>query len=118
MIKLAKEKPEVRVVDDEILTPTPTLHIAKNTAALIKTDAFGLYHMSCAGQCSWYEFAKVIWETLQLETPLYAASVKDFPLVVKRPFYSVLENKNLDQLGIDQMPDWKIALKQFLKTEV
>src|SRR5678809_1595522 len=45
MIKLANEKPEVRVVNDEILTPTPTYHIAKNTAALINTDAFGLYHI-------------------------------------------------------------------------
>jgi len=114
MIKLAKEKPEVRVVDDEILTPTPTLHIAKNTAALIKTDAFGLYHMSCEGQCSWYEFAKVIWDTLQLETPLFPASVKDFPAVVKRPFYSVLKNSNLDKLDINEMPNWKLALKEFL----
>lgn len=117
MIKLAKEKPEVRVVNDEILTPTPTLHIAKNTAALIKTDAFGLFHMSCEGECSWYEFAKVIWQTLQLETPLYPASVKDFPLVVKRPFYSVLENRNLNNRGINQMPGWKDALKNFLVTE-
>jgi len=116
MIKLANEKPEVRVVNDEILTPTPTYHIAKNTAALIDTDAFGLYHMSCEGEVSWYEFAKVIWETLQLKTPLYAASVKDFPLVVKRPFYSVLENKNLNKLGINEMPEWKEALIQFLKS--
>lgn len=116
MIKLASEKPEVRVVNDEILTPTPTSSIAKNTAALIKTNAFGLYHMSCEGEVSWYEFAKVIWETLQLKTPLYAASVKDFPLVVKRPFYSVLENKNLNKLGINNMPEWKEALIQFLKS--
>ena len=115
MIKLAKEKPEVRVVDDEILTPTPTYHIAKNTAALIKTDAFGLYHMSCEGEVSWYEFAKVIWETLSIKTPLYSASVKDFPLVVKRPFYSVLENGNLNKLGINLMPEWKDALKEFLE---
>jgi len=115
MIKLAKEKPEVRVVNDEILTPTPTYWIARNTAELIETDAFGLYHMSCQGEVSWYEFAKVIWDTLQLKTPLYAASVKDFPLVVKRPFYSVLENKNLNRLGINQMPEWKDALIQFLK---
>ena len=115
MIKLAKEKPEVRVVNDEILTPTPTYHIAKNTAELITTDAFGLYHMSCEGEVSWYEFARVIWETLQLETPLYPTSVKDFPLVVKRPFYSVLENKNLNKLGINQMPDWKEALVEFLR---
>lgn len=116
MIKLANEKPEVRVVTDEILTPTPTHHIAKNTAALIKTNAFGLYHMSCEGEVSWYEFAKVIWETLQLKTPLYPASVKDFPLVVKRPFYSVLENKNLNELGINKMPEWKEALIEFLKS--
>ena len=116
MMRLANEKPEVRVVNDEILTPTPTYHIAKNTAALIDTDAFGLYHMSCEGEVSWYEFAKVIWETLQLKTPLYAASVKDFPLVVKRPFYSVLENKNLNKLGINEMPAWREALIQFLKS--
>ncbi len=116
MIKLANEKPEVRVVNDEILTPTPTWEIAKNTAALIGTDAFGLYHMSCEGEVSWYEFAKVIWETLQLKTPLYPASVKDFPLVVKRPFYSVLENRNLNKLGINEMPEWKEALIQFLKS--
>jgi len=117
MIKLANEKPEVRVVNDEILTPTPTYHIAKNTAALIGKDAFGLYHMSCEGEVSWYEFAKVIWETLQLKTPLYPASVKDFPLVVKRPFYSVLENANLKKSGIYNMPNWKEALIDFLKKE-
>jgi dTDP-4-dehydrorhamnose reductase len=115
MQKLAKEKQEVKVVNDEILTPTPTLEIAKSTAALINKDAFGLYHMSCEGQVSWYEFAKTIWDTLQLKTPLYSANVNDFPLLVKRPFYSVLENRELKNLGIDMMPDWKDALIVFLK---
>jgi dTDP-4-dehydrorhamnose reductase len=115
MLKLAKEKPEVNVVNDEILTPTPTYSIAKNTAELIKTNAFGLYHMSCEGESSWYEFAQVIWETLKLKTPLHPASVKDFPPAVKRPFYSVLENKNLNKLGINRMPVWKKALVEFLK---
>jgi len=118
MIKQAKEKKEVKVVDDEILTPTPTYAIAKNTAVLIESGNFGLYHMTCQGEVSWYQFAKVIWETLSLETPLSPASVKDFPLVVKRPFYSVLENKNLATLGIDQMPHWKDALVKFLREEI
>ncbi|MEJ8816632.1 dTDP-4-dehydrorhamnose reductase [Lacibacter sp. H407] len=117
MIKLAKEKPEVRVVSDEILTPTSTLEIAKNTAELIKTDAFGLYHMTCEGEVSWYEFARAIWDTLDLKTPLLPASVRDFPLVVKRPFYSVLENNNLNQLSINKMPTWKQALTSFLTKE-
>ena len=116
IVRQAREKHEVRVVNDEILTPTPTLHIAKNSGSLIDTDAFGLYHMSCEGQCSWYEFARVIWETLQLETPLVPVSVRDFPLTVRRPFYSVLENKKLNELRINQMPGWKEALREFLRT--
>jgi len=113
MLKLAKEKPEVRVVNDEVLTPTPTSEIAKGTQALLQTNAYGLYHMSCEGEVSWYEFARTIWDTLKLQTPLYPASVKDFPLVVKRPFYSVLENERLKNLGINNMPDWKQALISF-----
>ncbi|HEY0433334.1 MAG TPA: dTDP-4-dehydrorhamnose reductase [Chitinophagaceae bacterium] len=116
MIKLAKEKPEVRVVNDEVLAPTPTSWIAKNTGALISTDAYGLYHMSCSGEVSWYQFARKIWDVLKLETPLYSASVKDFPLIVKRPFYSVLENQNLKKAGIYQMPDWETGLTEFLTT--
>jgi dTDP-4-dehydrorhamnose reductase len=115
MVKLSKEKPEVRVVMDEILTPTPTKEIAKNTMALIETDAYGLYHMTCEGEVSWYEFARTIFDILHLETPLYEASVKDFPAVVKRPFYSVLENANLKKIGMNEMPHWKPALLTFLE---
>lgn len=115
MVKLSKEKPEVRVVKDEILTPTPTREIAKNTLSLIETEAYGLYHMTCEGEVSWYEFARTIFDTLQLKTPLYEASVQDFPLVVKRPFYSVLENHNLKKINLNQMPGWKEALITFLK---
>lgn len=118
MIKLAGEKSEVRVVDDEILTPTPTYYIAKNTASLIKTNSFGLFHMSCEGQVSWYEFAKLIWDTLKLKTPLYPASANDFPTEVKRPFYSVLENQRLKNLGINHMPHWKEALVNFLSGSI
>ncbi|MCY7410244.1 MAG: dTDP-4-dehydrorhamnose reductase [Chitinophagales bacterium] len=115
MVNAAKTKPEVRVVNDEILTPTPTREIAKNTLSLIETDAYNLYHMTCEGETSWYDFAKTIFETLDLKTPLFPASVKDFPIVVKRPFYSVLENANLKKIGLNQMPEWRGALVSFLK---
>lgn len=115
ILKLAAEKPEVKVVNDEVLTPTSTLSIAKNTKELIQTKAYGLYHMSCEGEVSWYEFAKTIWTELNIKTPLHPVSVKDFPQVVKRPFYSVLENHKLKTLGINKMPDWKEALLNFLK---
>lgn len=115
MVKLAKERPEVKVVNDEILTPTPTRVIAEKTVELIETDAFGLYHLTCEGECSWYEFAKVIFETLDIKTPLYPVSAKDFPSSVKRPSYSVLENLNFKKLNLSEMPFWKDALIEFLK---
>ncbi|MEK7817296.1 MAG: dTDP-4-dehydrorhamnose reductase [Actinomycetota bacterium] len=115
MMKAAAERPVVKVVNDEELTPTPTSAIAKNTLALVESGAFGLYHMTANGSCSWHEFATVIFETLKLKTPLEPCSVNDFPLEVKRPFYSVLENRGLKQLGLDLMPPWRDALVDFLK---
>jgi dTDP-4-dehydrorhamnose reductase len=118
MLKLAKEKPEVKVVNDEVLTPTPTSEIAANTLKLVTTDHYGLFHMSSEGACSWYEFARTIWETLQLETPLYPTSVKEFNAPVKRPFYSVLENKHLKEINCNIMKDWKESLVHFLKNQI
>ena len=114
MIKAAKEKPEVKVVDDEILTPTPTQSIAKKTIDILQMNPTGLFHLTCEGQCSWYEFAEVIFRTLNLTTPLISISVKDLPMTVKRPTYSVLENQSTKKLGISNMPYWKDALISFL----
>ena len=103
------------MVDDEVLTPTPTEEIAINTHSLIRTGAYGLYHMSSEGECSWYEFARVIFNTLNLKTPLVPCSVRDFPSPVKRPHYSVLENQNLKKINLNQMSYWKDSLIAFLK---
>lgn len=115
MLRLAKEKPEVRVVTDEILTPTPTHEIARKTLSLLKTEQYGLYHLTCEGACSWYEFAREIFTALNLHTPLYEASVADFPAGVKRPLYSVLENSRFNAVGPERMPHWKDALHAFLR---
>lgn len=116
MIRFAKEKPEVKVVEDEILTPTPTAEIAKNVISIMQSDLFGLYHLTSEGQCSWYEFAEVIFQTLKLKTPLSPCSVKDFPTTIKRPLYSVLENKRAKVLHVAEMPHWKDSLVAFLKS--
>lgn len=115
MIRLAKEKPEVKVVQDEILTPTPTTAIATSAATILERGTPGLYHLTCEGECSWYEFARVIFDELRLTTPLLPTTVKDFPSPVKRPFYSVLENAAMKANGIPPMPHWKDALTGFLR---
>lgn len=116
MIKAAKEKPEVKVVNDEILTPTPTKSISEKTLEIVRKQLTGLYHLTCEGQCSWYEFAEVIFSTLEFKTPLSPISVKDMPMAVKRPTYSVLENEKAKQSGISKMPYWKDSLVQFLNS--
>ena len=115
MLRAAKERDVVRVVDDEILTPTPVSDIARNLHDLIHTGAWGLYHMTSEGACSWFEFAQVIFEQLALRTPLEACKVSDFPMTVRRPTYSVLENRNLKSAGINNMQPWRAGLEAFLK---
>ncbi len=114
MIRLAREKSEVRVVQDEILTPTPTTEIAATVRQIIERESPGLYHLTSEGECSWYEFARVIFDELKLSTPLRPASVKDFPSIVKRPYYSVLENASLKSRGIATLPHWRDSLVRFL----
>jgi dTDP-4-dehydrorhamnose reductase len=114
MQQAAKKKDVVKVVDDEILTPTSVSAIARNTEKILETEAFGLYHMTCEGACSWFEFAGIIFKELHLKTPLISCKSSEFPVTVKRPSYSVLENKKLRSVDLNIMPHWKEALIEFL----
>jgi len=115
MLKASEQRSVVKVVRDEILTPTPTSEIASKTYELIMNGVRGLVHLTCEGECSWYEFARVIFDTLNLRTPLEPCSANDFPSTVKRPLYSVLENQRMKDLHLGDMPHWEDALVRFLK---
>ncbi len=115
MVRLAKEKGEVRVVNDQILTPTYTKHIAKNLLTLLKTDHYNLYHMTAEGACSWYEFAREIFRLLKMRVKCLPVASDQFPTRARRPHYSVLENSNLKKLGLNQMEDWRVGLKEYLQ---
>jgi len=114
MLRLAREQAEVHVVDDEILTPTPTHAIAAHLPGLLAAGGPGIYHFTCEGSCSWYEFAREIFDRAGVGTPLLRASSADFPSAVQRPRYSVLENQRFNSLGSARMPDWRQALGEFL----
>jgi dTDP-4-dehydrorhamnose reductase len=114
MLKLAKEREEVRVVDDEVLTPTFTEDIADQLVKLLHgTDRYGLYHATAEGSCSWYEFAREIFSISESSVALHKASPGEFPVKVRRPDYSVLENKALKELNLNRMPHWKEGLKKY-----
>jgi len=115
MFKLARERPEVRVVDDEVLTPTFTADLAAQIRVLALEGRPGLYHATNQGSCSWYEFARAIFDLGRLETPLQRTTVKEFQSPVKRPFYSVLDNAALRAAGLDRMRPWRAALEDYMR---
>ena len=114
MLKLADERDEVRVLDDEVLSPTYTLDIAEQMEKLTATDRYGLYHVASQGSCSWHRFAEKIFEVTGTRTRLSVADPGEFPAKVPRPKYSVLENGALQAMGLDRMPHWEDGLRRYL----
>ncbi len=115
MLKLAKERDEIRVVDNEILTPTFTEDIADQIVKILNMDAeYGLYHVTAEGSCSWFEFAREIFSVSKTNIVLNRAAPGEFAIKVNRPKYSVLENKFLNDQNINIMPLWKDGLTRYL----
>ena len=115
MVKLSQEQDVIRVVDDEVLTPTYTLDVAYQIRELIETGAYGTYHITNQDQCSWYEFASKIFELMDIQVNLERITADEFRSPARRPSYSVLENKALKDIGIDRMRDWDDALNAYLQ---
>jgi dTDP-4-dehydrorhamnose reductase len=114
MLKKALAGEAVRVVEDQVLTPTYTVDLAKAVRQLIQTEKFGLYHLSSEGQCSWYDFTRYIFEAAGVKAKLTGCKTADFPSPVKRPAYSVLSKAKLRKLGLS-IPTWQDALPRYLK---
>ena len=115
MLKLASERNEVRVVDDEFVTPTATADLANQIVALSSRDCYGLYHATSEGSCSWFEFAQVIFAATGTKVTLKPAAPGEFPAKVPRPKYSVLENRGLKEQGINVFRTWQEGLAQYLQ---
>jgi dTDP-4-dehydrorhamnose reductase len=115
MLHLAATRGEVKVVTDEIVTPTYTRALAQQLRLLAEKGEPGLYHATCNGLCSWYEFAKAVFEETGTPVKLSPTTSAEFPSPVKRPSYSVLRNKHLQDQGLDIMPDWRDALRAYLE---
>lgn len=114
MLKLASERPELHVVDDEFVTPTPTVQIARQLVELSQSPHYGLYHATAEGACSWFEFAAAIFELTGAKVRLEPARPGEFPAKVPRPKYSVLENKALKDKSLNVFTDWQDGLSQYL----
>jgi len=113
MLKKAMAGDAIRVVDDQILTPTYTADLAQATRDLILTGRYGLYHVSSEGQCSWYDFTRHIFECAGLDAKLSPVKSSEFASPVRRPANSVLSKAKLRAVGVS-IPSWKDALPRYL----
>jgi dTDP-4-dehydrorhamnose reductase len=115
MLKLARERGEVRVVDSEVVSPTSTAELAQQIVRLSRSDSYGLYHATAEGSCSWHEFAREIFALTGTPVRLNVASANEFPAKVPRPMYSVLENRALKSHGMNIFKPWQAALRSYLE---
>jgi dTDP-4-dehydrorhamnose reductase len=115
MIGLARQGKPIRVVDDQVLTPTSTMDVAAAVRQVVATDAYGLYHLTNAGQCSWYEFTAAIFRFTGLNPALTPVPSEAFPTRAKRPNYSVLDNERLRANGLSELPRWEEALERYVR---
>ncbi|HUZ47375.1 MAG TPA: dTDP-4-dehydrorhamnose reductase [Terriglobia bacterium] len=115
MLRKAREGSPIRVVDDQVLTPTSTRDLADVVCQLFPTEAYGLYHVSSEGQCSWYEFARKIFELQGFRVDLQPVATSQFPSPARRPAYSVMNKSKLRGVGL-VMPPWDVSLSRYLKS--
>jgi dTDP-4-dehydrorhamnose reductase len=112
MLRLARERPELRVVDDQVGAPTSSLAIARATAQLLRRDALGLYHMCAAGVTTWCGFARAILARAGVATPVVAIGTEDYPMPAKRPLNSRLDCSRLHAAFGVALAPWEEQLSE------
>lgn len=117
MINLSKKYKELRVVDDQIGTPTYTFDLARLLVDMIKTDKYGYYHVTNeGGYISWCDFANEIFKQANIEMNVIPVTTEEYGVSkAKRPFNSRLDKSKLVYNGFEPLPTWKDALSRYLK---
>ena len=115
MLRLAKERPELRVVDDQVGAPTSSLEIARATATLLAKGSQGLYHMTAAGETTWCGFARAILERAGSATPVVAIRAAEYPTPAQRPRNSRLDCSRLRTVTGVAPAAWEQGLAEVME---
>lgn len=115
MLRLAETNDKVRVVRDQVGSPTSASELAKAIAYLLPTDNYGLFHGTCEGDCSWAQFTEEIFRLAGKSTIVEGITSEEYGAAVKRPAYSILENYMLKMTTDFMFKDWHDAIAEYLK---
>lgn len=115
MLRLAKERDTITVVNDQFGSPTSAMELGRMILHIVDSGQYGIYHATCEGITSWYEFAKTIFSLAKTNVNLIPVTTDEYPAsVAKRPAYSVLENAKLNRQGSYRMKQWEDALAEYM----
>jgi dTDP-4-dehydrorhamnose reductase len=114
MLRVAGQGKPLRVVADQVCTPSYAADVAEATTALIQAGRPGLYHVTNAGACSWHEFAAAIFELAGVKADLTAITSAEYGAAARRPTYSVLARAAGDARGLPPLRPWRDALAAYL----
>jgi dTDP-4-dehydrorhamnose reductase len=115
MLRMAEAGRPLRVVADQVMTPSSTLDLARTVWRVVPKGSPGIYHLTNAGQTSWYEFARAIFDLSGLQPDLTAVTAAEYGARARRPAYSVLAHDALAALGEDDLQPWQQALAAYLR---
>ena len=115
MLRLSETNDVVRVVKDQVGSPTSAVELAKAIAYLLPTENYGLFHGTCEGDCSWAQFTEEIFRLADRKTKVEPITSEEYGAAVKRPAYSILENYMFKMTTDHMFADWHDAIAEYLK---
>lgn len=115
VLEWSRQNDHLKIVDDQVSSPTSARDLARATLDLLATGRFGLYHLTNAGSCSRYEWAGYILDTAGWKGVLHPAKSDEFPTPAKRPAYSVLDNFGAAEVLGYSLPPWEDATRAYLE---
>ena len=114
MLRLGGQQASVRVVGDQVGSPTYVGDVAPLMCEMIQTEKYGVYHATNEGFCSWHEFAVEIMRQANLPCRMEMIPTSEYPTAAKRPQNSRLSKLSLDEAGFGRLPSWRDALERYL----
>jgi dTDP-4-dehydrorhamnose reductase len=112
MLRVAREREDLEVKDDEFISPTHARDLAEGIADVVETGLYGLYHLTNSGSCSWYEFSREIFSICGIDVEVVPVPSSEYPLPAARPANGVLSS-----LGSPPLRHWREALTDYLEKE-
>jgi dTDP-4-dehydrorhamnose reductase len=114
MLRLAAGRKPLRVVNDQLCTPTYTVDLAEAVVELLALKRTGLYHVTNSGYCSWYELARAVFQLNKMDADLTPIASREHNAPARRPRYSVLSGVGIDRIGLKPLRHWRDALAAYL----